>query len=374
MNKRTSLIALTSFTATFVALTAAFFSVTGIAKLFAGATFSVLIMASALELGKIVSISFLYQYWTEIPRLLKSYLTAAAFILMIITSVGIYGFLSGAYQITADKLAISDSRIEIINLRKNRLQDELTLSLQERDKVSTSIQELSRGLSNNVIQYRDQQSGQIMTTTSAATRTALQRQLDAANVQREKLLTKIENLSQSVSELDVQIVEARAGDELASEIGPLKFIADVTGVPINQIVNVFALMLVLVFDPLAVALVIAVNFLLKNKNTPLELPQAMPIVATPTPSVLAEPTVVSSVIETPTIVEEPVVVEEPIAPPVQPKPAPQFNKEVVKNIYDEWADRQYFTRDGFDWNNLGDWQHNPTAVEYYNRVIRPRQK
>ena len=74
MNTRTSLITVTSLTATFVALCAAVFSVTGIAKLFAGAALSVAIMASALELGKIVSISFLDQYWTDIPKALKYYL------------------------------------------------------------------------------------------------------------------------------------------------------------------------------------------------------------------------------------------------------------------------------------------------------------
>jgi len=375
MNKRASLIVITSLTATFVALTAAFFSVSGIAKLFAGATFSVLIMASALELGKIVSISFLYQYWTDIPKLLKSYLTAAAAVLMLITSIGIYGFLSGAYQITADKLSISDSRINVISLRKDRLQEELTTSLQERDKLTSSIQELSRGLSNNVIQYRDQQTGQIMTTTSAANRNALQRQLDVANNQRDKLLTKIEQLSDSVSSLDIQIIEARAGDELASEIGPLKFIADVTGFPINQIVNIFALLLVLVFDPLAVALVISVNFLLKNKQDDLVASLEEPAYIQPTPpqAIKTEPIVEEVLLESPSIVEEPIPT--PIIEPPTPTPEPpQFNRAVVKNIYDEWSDRQYFTRDGFNWDNLDDWQHNPTAVEYYNKVIKPRKK
>ena len=91
MNQRTSLIIITSLTATFVAICAAVFSVAGIAKLFAGAALSAGIMASALELGKIVSISFLYQYWKDIPKTLKIYLSSAATILMLVTSAGIYG-------------------------------------------------------------------------------------------------------------------------------------------------------------------------------------------------------------------------------------------------------------------------------------------
>jgi len=92
-------------TATFVAICAAVFSITGIAKLFAGAALSVAIMASALELGKLVSISFLYQYWKDIPKALKYYLSVASCILMIITSAGIYGYLSAAYaKVAADPL------------------------------------------------------------------------------------------------------------------------------------------------------------------------------------------------------------------------------------------------------------------------------
>jgi len=266
MNKKTTLIIITSMTATFVALTAAFFSVTGIAKLFAGATLSVLIMASALELGKIVGISFLYQYWKDIPTLLKTYITTASIILMLITSLGIYGFLSGAYQATADKLGIMDQQTQVIELKKKRFQDELNLSLQERDRLSTNIQELSRGMANNQQQYRDAQTGQILNTTSAANRTALQKQITSATTERTQLAQRIESLSDSIGALDVQVLNINANNDLAAEIGPLKFISSLTGLSMDKVVNIFALMIVFVFDPLAVALVIAVNFLLKQNE------------------------------------------------------------------------------------------------------------
>jgi hypothetical protein len=338
-------------TATFVALTAAFFSVTGIAKLFAGAAVNVLIMASALELGKIVSISFLYQYWEKIPKLLKTYLTISSVILMLITSIGIYGFLSGAYQVTADKLSVSDSRVQVVELRKNRLQEELTLSLQERDRLSLSIQELNRGLSNNIVQYRDQQTGQIMNTTSAANRTALQRQLENANTQKTRVGTKIEQLSDDISNLEIQIVEARAGDELAAEIGPLRFISEVTGWEINKVVNIFALMLVLVFDPLAIALVIAVNFLLKSKEENVLIQQKEP---TGTPEV----ELVSKSINKPTGLEK--LIESDVT----------TTKNSIRDFYDRLRDRQYFTRDGFDWSNKDAWEHNPIATEYYKKHVK----
>lgn len=293
MNKRTSLIALTSLTATFVAVTAAFFSVTGIAKLFAGATLSVLIMAGALEFGKIVAISFLYQYWANIPKLLKGYLTIASMILMLITSLGIYGFLSSAYQTTADELTIMDQQTAVIELKKKRFQDELNLSMQERERLSNNIQELSRGLANNQQQYRDAQTGQILNTTSAANRTVLQRQITAASAERTELAKRIEILSDSIGALDMEVLNMNMNNEVAAEVGPLRFISNLTGWPMDKIVNIFALLIVFVFDPLAIALVIAVNFLLKEPagsetslTTPVEIVVDVPHTNTPAVSTI----------------------------------------------------------------------------------------
>jgi Skp family chaperone for outer membrane proteins len=185
---------------------------------------------------------------------------------MLITSLGIYGFLSGAYQATADKLGIMDQQTQVIELKKKRFQDELNLSLQERDRLSTNIQELSRGMANNQQQYRDAQTGQILNTTSAANRTALQKQITSATTERTQLAQRIESLSDSIGALDVQVLNINANNDLAAEIGPLKFISSLTGLSMDKVVNIFALMIVFVFDPLAVALVIAVNFLLKQNE------------------------------------------------------------------------------------------------------------
>jgi hypothetical protein len=354
MNTRTSLIAVTSLTATFVALCAAVFSVTGIAKLFAGATLSVLIMASALELGKIVSISFLYQYWKEIPRLLKWYLTTAATVLMIITSMGIYGFLTAAYQTTADQLSVTAKQTEVIELKRNRVAEDLATSLQDRDKLSSTIQELSRGLANNVVQYRDATTGQIVTTTSAATRQALEKQLQNATDERNRLANKMDKLTDSITALDMQVLNVAMTNELAAEIGPLRFIAELTGVEVNQVVNLFALLIVFVFDPLAVALVIAVNFLLKNK-APDPQPSPHPISAVPTP------------VETPAPVTE--------VPPEVDQMYAVYGDEITEEpssvtLYSH--DPQYFARGDFDWSNEKTWKDNPVAVDYYNTNIKPR--
>src|SRR5210317_1626046 len=89
-----------------VSASAAFYSVTGLSLLFAGASFAVIIMASSLEIAKLVTASLLYQYLEKLNKVLRTYLTIAAFILILITSAGIYGFLSAAYQATANKAGI----------------------------------------------------------------------------------------------------------------------------------------------------------------------------------------------------------------------------------------------------------------------------
>ena len=109
---------------------AAFYSVYGLSKLFAGASTQVIIMAGSLEFAKLVVASLLYQYWDTINKWLRSYLAIACFVLMIITSGGIYGFLSGAYQSTATKSELLDKSLLILEQKQVRFEetkDDLTL-------------------------------------------------------------------------------------------------------------------------------------------------------------------------------------------------------------------------------------------------------
>ena len=97
-----------------VSASAAFYSVSGLSKLFAGATFEVIIMAASLEVAKLVTASLLYQYWDTINKTLRTYLSVATVILVLITSMGIYGFLSAAYQETYNKLTIIENEKSFI--------------------------------------------------------------------------------------------------------------------------------------------------------------------------------------------------------------------------------------------------------------------
>ena len=252
-----------------VSASAAFYSVTGLSKLFAGASFEVLIMAGSLEVAKLVIASLLYQYWGELNRLLKIYLTIAACILVLITSAGIYGFLSSAYQETATKSEILDKGVNLLTLKKERFEESRTFYLDEKATIDKSINDLRGGLSNNISQYKDRESGQIITVQSSSNRRALESQLNSAVVSRDDLSKKIENVTDSITAIEVQILEKESNTELASELGPLKYLSELTKVPMGNIVNWLMLVIIFVFDPLAVSLVIAANFAfsrLKNKK------------------------------------------------------------------------------------------------------------
>jgi hypothetical protein len=257
MNTRTSLITATSLTATFVALCAAIFSVTGIAKLFAGAALSAGIMASALELGKIVSISFLYQYWKEIPKTLKYYLSTAAVILMIITSAGIYGYLSSAYaKVAATPLALTanietnrgrvNSIDQDIKRKEDRLNQLITLRLQQETRLDQLVSKSTSGNSSSI--------------------RMAQNALNAADKNVTSLQNEITNLSAQRDSLNGLNISKRVEIETNGDIGTFVYIAKILGTDLDTVVKWFTFVIVLVFDPLAVALVITVNFLLKNKE------------------------------------------------------------------------------------------------------------
>jgi hypothetical protein len=249
-----------------VSASAAFYSVSGLSKLFAGATFAVIIMASSLEVAKLVIASLLYQYRKTLPTFLKVYLTIAAFVLVMITSMGIYGFLSAAYQETANKAGTIDAQITLVEAKRNNTQKQLLVYNAEKENSDEAIADLRKGLSNNVITYTNAQ-GQLITTTSSATRKTLEKQLDQAILRQTDLNNKIDNLNNQLFEFEFQIVEIKTNNELAGELGPLKYLSNLTGVSMDRIINWLLLTIIFVFDPLAIALVIAANFAFEQSKT-----------------------------------------------------------------------------------------------------------
>ena len=203
-------------------------------------------MAGALEAAKLVVASLLYQYWDVINKLLRAYLVSAVFILMVITSGGIYGFLSGAFAETNTQSQFLDKQIQIIDAKRTRF-------IEERNDLKLTISNLTTSLANpTMIQYVDSASGQLVTTTSSRQRNLLKSQLNAAK-------SDINKVTDSIAVLDITVLNAQINNESARELGPLKYMSELTGKPMGQIVNWFMLLIIFVFDPLAIAMVVAAN-------------------------------------------------------------------------------------------------------------------
>ena len=256
-----------------ISVSAAFYSVTGLSKLFAGASMEVIIMASSLEFAKLVIASLLYQYWSKLNKLLKVYLSIACVVLILITSAGIYGFLSSAYQQTATLEGNISAQIELLERKKTNYKEQLAVYTEEKTTITSAIASLREGLSNNVIQYTNAD-GQVITTTSSATRKSLEKQLDQAIERQTEINSKVDDLNQQIFDLDTEIVEIQTSSETSSELGPLKYISGLMGIEMDKVVNYLLLIIVFVFDPLAISLVLAANFTfdqIKSKVNKIEI-------------------------------------------------------------------------------------------------------
>jgi hypothetical protein len=254
-----------------LAASAAYYSIHGLSSLFAGAKFEVMIMASVLEYSKLVVASYLHNNWNHIGFLLKTYLTSGIIILMVITSAGIYGFLTAAYQKTSDELLSIEKQIEFIDFKKQNYVNQLEYYNDEKNNLVNSINSLRGGLANNVIQYKDND-GNIISTTSSANRKSLENQLELAMVNLDKINNQISSVNDSIVSYELNILDIKNNNTVAGEIGPLRYLSKLLDKPMDTIVNYFTLLIVFVFDPLAIALVIALNKYIELNSKPTNKP------------------------------------------------------------------------------------------------------
>lgn len=264
---------------------AAFYSITGLSKLFAGASTEVIIMASSLEAAKLIMASLLYQYWDKLGKLLRTYLTIALITLIGITSAGIYGFLSGAYQDTANKASVVDKETQVYKVKKERFEQTKADYTAEKQRLDNDISQLRGALATgSTTQSVDAKTGQIVTRANNANRKTFEAQLNSAIQNKQIVDDKIVAANDSITALDMKILEIESKAELAGELGPLKYISKLTGKPMDQIINWFLLVIIFVFDPLAICLVIAANIAfnqLKPKVKPEESPKEYEIYTPP---------------------------------------------------------------------------------------------
>ena len=239
---------------------AAFYSVSGLGKMFAGASLEVMVLAGSLEFAKLVTASLLYQYWKKLNLGLKLYLSISTLILIIITSAGIYGFLSSAYQETSFKVQNQDKNIEILD--KN-----ISIVKTEIKNFESQIKQKNDRLGQLTTIRTNLQSTQDVLIEKSKSTTAVRQQIKDIDSEIKRMDSEISILNDSISSKNTRIssIEQQkfgvsSNADLAKEVGPLKYIATLTGSSIDSVVNWYIIVLMLVFDPLAIALVIAANF------------------------------------------------------------------------------------------------------------------
>ena len=251
---------LIGFSALSVSASAAFYSVSGLSKLFAGASLEVTIMAGSLEFAKLVTASLLYQYWDTINKTLRIYLSTATVILVLITSMGIYGFLSAAYQDTYRQLTIKENQTKFLTQKKDFYEKDVIRYDSELERISSNISTLSNAKSSS-IQIKDTSVvGGLRTTISTAELRLAQKRIGVEEENRKAIQAKREVVADSLQKYQLKILELDNNTEVAGELGPLQYLSSLTGTSMDKIINILLLIIIFVFDPLAISLVIASNF------------------------------------------------------------------------------------------------------------------
>ena len=236
---------LVGFTALLVAGSAAYFSVIGIATLFSGHFLQVAIMAGSLELGKLVTTSFLYRYWKKIVWFLKLYMIGAVLVLMAITSMGIYGYLSSGYQVNAGKTELIDNKVALIEQQKSNIK----LEIEQINQRVTTLNEA-----------RKSQEARLPQMSRAAAKPVYEDMARAAE-EIKGLQTRVQQLQTTVFDKDNELITLNSEGNAVHDIGTFKFVAESLNLPLDTIVKIFIICIVIVFDPLAVALVLAYNII-----------------------------------------------------------------------------------------------------------------
>jgi len=237
---------LVGLSALIIAGCAAYFSVTGLGVLFAGASVSVMVMASALELAKLVAATYLKQKWDEIGGFNKWYLTVSVAVLMLITSAGIFGYLSNAFQAQSLQLQQVDREIAVHQTKIDQNTAQIT-------QLSTQITEF------NTNQGKILDGGKV--------NSRLIRSIDNRDKQIGKINDKISYLQTQNAEETEKINQIKITNlDLEKEVGGFRFVAEAFGMELKNVVKFFIFLIVIVFDPLAVALIIAFNGLIEDKK------------------------------------------------------------------------------------------------------------
>ena len=395
MKFRTLLLGLSAL---FVAFNAAFFSVTGLSKLFAGASLSVILMASSLEFAKLIVAGYLYNYWEKINKGFRMYLLGATLVLVLITSLGIYGFLTSAFQDTFNTYSVTSKQKTFLQQKEKFWEADVARYDKELENISGRISQLS-GAKSQQITYTDA-SGKVRSSVSTQELKMAQSRMGVEESNRKEVQTKRQIATDSLQAIQMQILQIDTNTNTGSELGPLQYLSGLLGKPMDQIINWFILIIIFVFDPLAVSLVVAFNNAVKvdkgeeDKKKVVEKRELYGEVS-------EESTIIEDIVETNDIIEEsPIeeIIEEPIevieSEPIIEEPnlnldldgdglvsEEELNADIDGDgmISDEekrewyndsgwkapYEGRPYYMHPWFDWNRKDRWINDQNAVNYW---------
>jgi hypothetical protein len=224
-------------------------------------------MGGFLELSKIAIATYLHDKWKETYGVLKLYMTVALVTLSLITSLGIYGLLSTGFSTNIAKLEIGQKEVKNIEVKKQRFEEIKNEYQKEKQILDKDISKLRNALSTNTTtQSVDRQTGQVVTRANNANRKSFELQLGLAIENRDKMSGKVDALNDSITALDIKVLELESKEISGNELGTIKYISELTGWSVKKTANIFILILIFVFDPLAITLVIATNQSFKNNK------------------------------------------------------------------------------------------------------------
>jgi len=331
---------LVGISALIIAGCAAFFSITGLGVLFSGAALSVMVMAGSLEFAKLVAATYLKQKWDEITGFNKWYLVSAVVVLMLITSAGIFGYLSNAFQQQNLKLQQVDREIAVYSTKITTNDAQIT-------QLNTQLGQLSS--TQNTILDKGKVNSRLL------------RSIDSKDRQVGTINKKISSLQDDNAKNNEEINKIKVTNlDLEKEVGGFRFVAEAFGMELKNVVKFFIFLIVIVFDPLAVALIIAFNGLIETKKQ-----KQSRLLG----EMMKNDEKLGLYDNLDDLMYENYKNYQIYGDNGKKSPKIEKNEVIMENItpneHIEPTPLAYYEEPNFDWNNKNLWINNPSAVKYW---------
>lgn len=342
------------FSAIALAACAAWFSVTGIAQLFVGSTISAGIMAGVLEVSKLVGVSFLYRYWRDIPKTLRSYMLIGSITIMSVTSVGIYGYLSSAYAMSATEIQSKQNQIKLYNSQVVATEQHVK-QLVDR---STQLQSMR-------LQQENRLDNLIKLNRSTVTQQRIIREQDMEISRLQKQISSLNFTKDSLQSIKTEVDNSIG---TSGKLGTFYYVAQSLNISLDTIVKWFILVIVLVFDPMSISLFLAYNFIVVR-----ELKRNQPTSDKNANNITQNRLNFTKLSENATQNDHPGTSRidsdglNPADPPTEPTD-PVISVESIDASAPNYDNLPYYRRPGFEWLPGGQWETDSQAKAWRMEV------